>query len=297
MPQPQLNQQPIPNPFLNPNLFYNSFQAAAMVPPAVATTTAPSFQQNPTNYSASQQVVMQAWMQQAYVQYINQYMNMLQLGAQSTPLYASATPGTNFPNYAYLPSPSTGQTGMPQVAATPHSPQQQNQVGVAAAANAQAPGGVVGAAPPVAAENQPQRRFPNIVVEEAQDNRDWLDISFTTLRVAVLLSLIYFYSSPLRCLAVLFVGIALFLYRRGVFRNQIERNLNELRQNNQRQQQQQNNNNNNNGEDNAQPALGNIEGDATTGAAQDPNRPSMLATIRTFIFSFIFSLIPETPAL
>lgn len=198
------------------------------------------------------------------------------IGAQSTPLYASATPGTSatFPNYAYLPPPTTGQTGVPQVAA--QSPQQ-NQPAAPAA--------------PAAAENQPQRRFPNIVVEEAQDNRDWLDISFTTLRVAVLLSLIYFYSSPLRCLAVLFVGIALFLYRRGVFRNQIERNLNEFRQNNQRQQQ-----NNNNGDGVAQ-AAGDVQGDPSTGDAQDPNRTSMLATIRTFIFSFIFSLIPETPAL
>lgn len=252
-----------------------------MVPPPVLATTAPSSQQNPADYSASQQVVMQAWMQQAYVQYINQYMNMLQLGAQATPLYASAPAGTSggFHNFAYLQPPTSAQPGMPQVA---QAPQQQDQ-----------------AAPAVAAaqpENQPQRRFPNIVVEEAQDNRDWLDISFTTLRVAVLLSLIYFYSSPLRCLAVLTIGIALFLYRRGVFRNQIERNLNEFR-NNQRPPANAAPNNNNNGEGAAlQPAADGAV-DATTGAAQDPNRTSMLMTIRTFILSFIFSLIPETPQL
>lgn len=63
------------NPLLNPNLFYNPFLSGFVqqtVPVAAATTTV-----QPTgDFMTSQQVAMQAWMQQAYVQYVNQYMNM-----------------------------------------------------------------------------------------------------------------------------------------------------------------------------------------------------------------------------
>lgn len=66
--QPTVVQpQPI-NPMFNPNMLY------AMQPPFnVATIT-----QNPNSpdYLAAQQAAMQTWMQQAYAQYFNQYMNM-----------------------------------------------------------------------------------------------------------------------------------------------------------------------------------------------------------------------------
>lgn len=65
--QPAVVQQQPVNPFFNPNMLY------AMQPPLnVATTT-----QNPNSpdYLAAQQAAMQTWMQQAYAQYFNQYMN------------------------------------------------------------------------------------------------------------------------------------------------------------------------------------------------------------------------------
>lgn len=199
-------------------------------------------------------------------------------------MYASAATSlpANFQHlYTQSQPPSTSPIPNQILQADPQNPQQNNPAQVAAANNAE--------------NAPPQRRFPNLVVEEPQEHRDWLDISYTMFRLTVILTLIYFYSSPLRCLAVLSIGIALYLYRTGVFRNQIERNLNLN-----------NNNNNNNRQQEAQrPAGVNGEnnadiaetGDVVDTSAQDQTRTSMLVLIRTFIFSFIFSLIPETPAL
>lgn len=56
-----------------------------------------------------------------------------------------------------------------------------------------------------------QRRFPNIIQDEQQENRDWLDILYSMSRLMVLLCLVYFYSSPIRCLVVIMIGVALYL--------------------------------------------------------------------------------------
>jgi len=57
---------------------------------------------------------------------------------------------------------------------------------------------------------QVQRRFPNIVQDE-QENRDWLDILYSMSRLMILLCLVYFYSSPIRCLVVILIGISIYL--------------------------------------------------------------------------------------
>lgn len=54
--------------------------------------------------------------------------------------------------------------------------------------------------------NPAQQRFPNIVQEEVE-NRDWLDLFYAFSRLMVLVTLVYFYSSPLRCLIVIFFTI------------------------------------------------------------------------------------------
>uniref|UniRef100_A0A336K6F1 CSON002681 protein n=1 Tax=Culicoides sonorensis TaxID=179676 RepID=A0A336K6F1_CULSO len=282
VPGQTVNQQV--NPFLNANMLY------AMQNP-VNTTQNP----NSPDYLAAQQAAMQAWMQQAYAQYFNQYMNMLQFGAQATPLYASATTSlpANFPNLYTQSSPTTSVPN--QLSGT----QTQDNAAAQVANNNNNNNNIANP------ENGPaQRRFPNLVVEEPQENRDWLDISYTMFRLTVILTLIYFYSSPLRCLAVLSIGIAFYFYRIGVFRNQIERNFNLNNVNNRQQQNQQQregaqNNAENNGDENAAAAGQGTNGEIDTvdSAAPDQNRTSMLVMIRTFIFSFIFSLIPETPAL
>lgn len=214
------------------------------------------------------------WAHLSYTQLLFLCSHRLQVGAQSTPLYASATT-TNAPNFAYFPSANTNPPAQPApVVAQPAAPEQ-----------------------PAAAQpqQQPQRRFPNIVVEEPQENRDWLDICYFMLRITVVLTVIYLYSSPIRCLAVFSIGIALYLYRRGVFQNQI------VERNQQQQQPQNQNNNNNNVDPVPQPVVDGaqpIDAAASTVATpQDQNRTSWLVLIRTFILSFIFSLIPETPAL
>lgn len=51
------------------------------------------------------------------------------------------------------------------------------------------------------AQAQPQR-FPNIQ-DDVQQQRDWLDLFYATSRLMVLVTLVYFYSSPMRCLIVL----------------------------------------------------------------------------------------------
>lgn len=147
-----------------------------------------------------------------------------------------------------------------------------------------------------------QRRFPNLVVDEPQENRDWLDISYMMLRIAIVITVIYVYSSPIRFMAVFSIGAALVLYRRGILRNPIEHNVNGNQQNQNNNNNNNNNNNlNNNNNDAAAPVAAAADGaDAevnTNGENPEQNRTSMLVMIRTFILSFIFSLIPETPAL
>lgn len=59
-------------------------------------------------------------------------------------------------------------------------------------------------------ENRAERRFPNLINDE-QENRDWLDIFYAFTRLCILLTVIYFYSSPIRCLIVICIGIAIYL--------------------------------------------------------------------------------------
>lgn len=68
----------------------------------------------------------------------------------------------------------------------------------------QQPGGEV-------VQPQAQPRFPNVNHEEVQENRDWLDMFYAMSRLMILLTLVYFYSSPLRCLFVLVMGVSIYL--------------------------------------------------------------------------------------
>lgn len=64
--------------------------------------------------------------------------------------------------------------------------------------------------PPAAQQQEAaQRRFPNIIQDE-QENRDWLDILYSMSRLMILLCLVYFYSSPFRCLIVIIIGVAIY---------------------------------------------------------------------------------------
>ncbi|XP_055612754.1 mucin-2 isoform X2 [Uranotaenia lowii] len=271
------------------------------VPPGASTIPFPAGGIPPASadFIMSQQLVFQSWMQQAYMQYLNQYMNVISNGQNPQTVFpngaptnvnmptasgpqpptastvpASANPMTipslppNLAYYPYMstmnsspnlptassipapittaassasaalpsqpstlpgpstagadssisaaaPGPSTGTIG-PRAPQTPNGAAT-NAVDHPAAEVAGANDAAVAAAGPAAAA-APARRFPNIVVEE-QENRDWLDIFFSLCRVAILMTVVYLYSSPTRCITVLFIGISLYLYQMGFFRN------------------------------------------------------------------------------
>lgn len=174
-------QQPPPNPMNIPNNYLNAFYGTG-TPDA--------------NSILAQQYAMQSWMQQAYTQYMNQYMNLLQSPEafyQMNQQQQSQQPQ----NFAFIP---------PQMPFAPPSSQPINEV--AAPQNIAPPNNEAQAAPPVA--DAQARRFPNIIQDE-QENRDWLDILYSMSRLMILLCLVYFYSSPIRCLVVILVGISIYL--------------------------------------------------------------------------------------
>lgn len=152
------------------------------------------------NSILAQQYAMQTWMQQAYTQYMNQYMTLL----QSPEAFYQMTQQNQLQqpqNFAFIP---------PQMPFVPPSVAAATLSNEAPAA-AQSPNNDAPAVPQQqpAAEAQ-QRRFPNIIQDE-QENRDWLDILYSMSRLMILLCLVYFYSSPVRCLVVILIGISIYL--------------------------------------------------------------------------------------
>lgn len=106
-------------------------------------------------------------------------------------------------NFAFMQSPAMPST-IPTTAAAAVS------VSPSASAETQA------AEQPAQQQNQPaaepQRRFPNIIQDEQDENRDWLDILYSMSRLMILLCLVYFYSSPLRCLIVILIAASIYLW-------------------------------------------------------------------------------------
>ena len=52
-----------------------------------------------------------------------------------------------------------------------------------------------------------------------EENRDWLDMFYWMSRAVVLFSIVYFYSSPTRFLAVIAIAITMYLYQAGIIFN------------------------------------------------------------------------------
>ncbi|XP_076633671.1 homocysteine-induced endoplasmic reticulum protein isoform X3 [Colletes latitarsis] len=57
----------------------------------------------------------------------------------------------------------------------------------------------------------------NGAVEDGAFNRDWLEFFYILSRIIVLFSIVYFYSSLLRFLIVIFLGFVMYLYQNGFF--------------------------------------------------------------------------------
>lgn len=174
-----------------PNNYLNAFYGAGGTPGDV------------NSQMLAQQYAMQTWMQQAYTQYMNQYMTLLS-SPESFYQMSQQQQQTQQPhNYAFLPPQmpfASSPAAAPTIANEATAPQSPNNEAPAAPAQVQAQ-------PPQPAE---QRRFPNIIQDE-QENRDWLDILYSMSRLMILLCLVYFYSSPLRCLVVVLIGISIYL--------------------------------------------------------------------------------------
>lgn len=290
----------------NPNLVQN-------IPAGVSSTSSTSSSLPypiQSNDMVAHQIAMHNWMQQAYSQYLNQYMNSLSMGVPPQGVYMPQQP--NNMEQMYYPPQINANTvinsapiiapPMPANQLVQPDGQQQPQD------QPQQPGGEV--------QPQAQPRFPNVNHEEVQENRDWLDMFYAMSRLMILLTLVYFYSSPLRCLFVLVMGVSIYLYHIGFFRtNQPQPAVN----NPAAVVAPINNNNiieNNNNPAQAAPvaevavaqqpdenviadenqAGGVVTTDEVT-ADETTTRTSVMALIRTFVLSFFTSLIPEAPAL
>uniref|UniRef100_A0A493T287 HERPUD family member 2 n=1 Tax=Anas platyrhynchos platyrhynchos TaxID=8840 RepID=A0A493T287_ANAPP len=152
---------------------------------------------------------------------------------------------------------------------------------VAQAVNSQhAPANEPAAVPNVAVrENRPVN--PNVqmnaqggpVVNEEDFNRDWLDWMYTFSRAAILLSIVYFYSSFSRFVMVMGAMLLVYLHQAGWF---------PFRQEGGQQQAANNVEGNHSGEDAGEDA--NIE-----------HQPGFMASAWSFITTFFTSLIPEGP--
>lgn len=182
-------------------------------------------------------------MQQAYMQYMQQYANMMQMQADPS-----------------------------------HTPLQQN--------------------PPVG--NPPQQNIPEAppadppAVEndnaagEGHPPRDWLDWLYTLSRLAVLSSVVYFYSSPVRFGMVVLLGFLLYLYQGGFFRQFVEVPLAQPANNNEQ-------NVAANPENNPPPPPETPTPTEQPTVVNNQNHRSLFTFTWTIFTAFFSSLIPDVP--
>ena len=229
----------------------------------------------------------QMWFNNAYAQYINQYMNYMQNAA--VPLAAASTA-------AFIP------------------PQQQHQQPVQppapAAAAAAAPAPVPAADGVAAVENiQPQNVGAGVAAggalggamedDDDLDNggeRDVLDYFYVFSRLLVLMSIVYFYSSFIRFVVVTGFGLIAYLYNTGYFRRQQQEPPGEDNNNNNQPEDINNNQeepNNNVPEEQQQQEEEVVEGVPAEDVAVGNN--NIFDTAATFITTFFSSLLPEQP--
>lgn len=213
---------------------------------------------------SSQQI---AWMQQAYVNYITQYIQLM--AARGIQLQA------NIPHVQQLNAGTSDSTQNPYANnVNSNNTEEQSQPAEAAEANV--------------AENNPAE-------EDDEFNQDWLDIFYMLSRSIVLFTIIYFYSSPQRLFMVILLGFAMYLYRGGFFRVEIvfENNNDRVDNNNQvvrngaaGAEQQQNGQAGQSGQ---------AEGRRNANEGNEEERPGALTFTWTFFSSFFASLIPDQP--
>ncbi|KAJ7985507.1 hypothetical protein DPEC_G00352770 [Dallia pectoralis] len=135
------------------------------------------------------------------------------------------------------------------------------------------------------------------VLNEDELNRDWLDWMYTVSRVAILLSIVYFYSSFSRFAMVIGAMVMVYLHQAGWF--PFRPDLQNQRQGLVQQGQAERHQDLQEMERIIDEGLEDEDGDSGEEGLEDPAAPTsphgFLATAWSFISTFIISLIPEGP--
>lgn len=143
-------------------------------------------QNSSDQFTLAQQMAMRSMMHQMYLQYLNHYARASQSHVQFDNRFPSGIQHSpqNFENRP-ISSPMIPQQSVRQF----RNIYQQ------------------------AVQPRPQVQPPAQILQndDEAENRDWLDILYTFSRLIVLLSLVYFYSSPGRCSVVILVMVLYYL--------------------------------------------------------------------------------------
>ncbi|EDW63813.1 homocysteine-responsive endoplasmic reticulum-resident ubiquitin-like domain member 2 protein [Drosophila virilis] len=311
--QPNLQQTIDSHPWLQ--LQNQAYQMAAAQGASASASTSATSQMA---FQRQQVLLYNAWIQQWYAVYMQQTMQR-----------TSGTGGVVPP--AMLPPFMQGMPGLANNMGVPLVGHQPVPVAGATGPGAGQPNEEAAAQQP-AARQVDGLNFPNI--QEEPEMRDWLDSFFSFTRLAIFVTVLYFNSSPMRCLLVVLIASVIYLYHIGVLRRRRERNNNNINRNN-------NAGGNNNAafaavqqiqrmmdaavehdnnpqaaaepapvaaqEDAARPpapaSAGAEQADAAAAAAEavavEPANAnnSVISIVRTFVITFFTSLLPEAPAL
>ncbi|XP_016043768.1 homocysteine-responsive endoplasmic reticulum-resident ubiquitin-like domain member 2 protein isoform X4 [Erinaceus europaeus] len=136
------------------------------------------------------------------------------------------------------------------------------------------------------------------VLNEEDFNRDWLDWMYTFSRAAILLSIVYFYSSFSRFIMVMGAMLLVYLHQAGWFPFRQERGQQQAPNNNAEVNNDGHNANNLELEEMERLMDDGLEEESGEDAGEDASavqRPGLMASVWAFITTFFTSLIPEGP--
>ncbi|XP_060644563.1 homocysteine-responsive endoplasmic reticulum-resident ubiquitin-like domain member 2 protein [Drosophila nasuta] len=223
--QPQQQQQqqyPWMQHLTDPNMQNHAYHLAAYQAAAAAAYGAVNVS-TMTHLTQEQQqaLLTNAWIQHCYAQYMQQVMQRPS-GAQNA---GPALPMLH-PLLQNMPV-------IPHMMSVPQADPAAVPAGAAAAAQAANEAAAAGLQPAAAAAAGRQVDGPNFVnIQEEPEMRDWLDSFFSFTRLAIFATVLYFNSSPMRCLLVLLIASGIYLYHIGILRRRRERNNNNINRNN-----------------------------------------------------------------
>ncbi|XP_077362633.1 homocysteine-responsive endoplasmic reticulum-resident ubiquitin-like domain member 2 protein [Festucalex cinctus] len=140
------------------------------------------------------------------------------------------------------------------------------------------------------------------VLNEEDLNRDWLDWVYTFSRAAVLLSIVYFYSSFSRFLMVMTAMLVLYLHQAGWFPFNLENELQLPGENQEEMEAELQNNDLHGMEHVADDSSDDDDDDGGESGEEGPEDPNLatpqtgvLSSMWSFVITFFMSLIPEGP--